>query len=139
MTDAEISAAVETYFANHLDATYWAGLNSTIKAQVVSMAKSDVAIELPPSFRFDTLPDPETENVRPWKSDFTVGAIAEQAVFLARNYSSQTNGRVVQSQTLGELSQTFKYLSDGTLAPRAVNFIKRAKSVSARGVFIQRG
>lgn len=139
MNDTEISTAVETYFSNHLDATYWAGLSSDVKAQAVSMAKSDVAAELPASFRFDTLPDPETETVRPSKSDFAVGAIAEQAVFLARNYSSQTNGRVVQSQTLGELSQTFKYLSDGTLAPRAVNFIKRAKSVSARGISIQRG
>jgi hypothetical protein len=57
-------------------------------------------------------------------------AICEQAVFLARNYESMTEGKVVTSESLEGLSTGYTLISEKVgLSIRALSFIKRAKTL----------
>ena len=130
MTDTELSAAVDAYFEKHLDSEYWSGLDDEVKAGAVSMALFDVQSEIPGL----TLAAVKA-------GSFALYAIAEQAVFLARNYENMTEGKVVTSEGLEGISQGYTLISEKVgISFRAVAFIKRAKSaISGASVRISRG
>ena len=46
MTDAEILAFVNAYFAAHLDKSYWTGLDSDTQSAAVVMATADICAKL---------------------------------------------------------------------------------------------
>lgn len=139
MTDTEILAAVNAYFTNHLDHETWAKKNDQEKKNLVSMSKLDVCACIP-SLNVENLEDPESASYRPCKADFFIAAIAEQSIFLARNYAERSTGRVVQSQSIGNLSQTYQYLAgDGELCARANSFVKKLRNSLPRILNFQRG
>lgn len=130
MTGAELSAAVDRYFESHLDAGFWAGLSAAAKNGAVSMACNDVLSELP-----GIVLDDLSENT------YAVKAIAEQAVYLARNYESLNEGKVLTSESVEGLSEGYTLVSSKVgLSFRAEAFIKRAKSAYSGGsVRVSRG
>lgn len=110
------------YFAKHLDKAFWEALDAGTREAALSMATGDIA----------ALGGPET----------LISAICEQAVYLARNYAKQTEGKVVTGQTLGQMSQTFTLLNreHPELSPRAVTLVKNyQRGLLAGGVRINRG
>lgn len=129
MTDAELLAFADDYFSGHLDAAYWTALSAEQKSAALTQARQDVFAEV--------------SNCRARDFDETSYAVCEQAVYLLRTYETQAAGRVVQSQSLGQLSQSFQYLGgssgDLTLAPRAVRFLRAAKKKIPRRVEFSRG
>ena len=138
MTDTEIFAGIEEYLSNHLDCSFWAEQDAKTKTALVTMAKLDVCAVVP-TLQTDSLEDPSICKMRPCRSDFFLAAVAEQSLYLAHNYRNQTGDRVVQSQTVGPLSQTFKYLSDGTLSSRASVFVTRLKNCQSKILRWDRG
>ncbi len=138
MTDEEIRNGMADYLANHIDAAYWSGLTEEKRNALYTMAKLDVMAAVP-SLNLDAIADPDGESVRPCRGDFLVAAIAEQSLHLSRNYSEQSSGRVVQSQTVGNLSQTFQYTAQGTLASRAGIFVNRLRQLMPRRLIWDRG
>jgi len=55
-------------------------------------------------------------------------AIAEQAVFLARNYGTTiTEGKVVTSESVSGLSVGYTIIGNSVIASRAEQFIEKAK------------
>ena len=129
MTQAEVEIVIDDYFNIHLDKDYWTGLTAEVRTACVSMAVSDVCVELNIT-ELDPLNAPSLK------------AVAEQAVFLSRNYGKQKEGKVVISQTLPPgLSQSFKLLNGDNpiIAPRAKLFIKQAKAATSRTIRLVRG
>lgn len=123
MTGAELSAAVDRYFETHLDAEFWTGLSLAAKSGAVAMALDDVLSELP-GMMLDDL----TAN------SYAVKAIAEQAVYLARNYESMNEGKVLTSESVEGISEGYTIVSGKVgLSFRAEAFIKRAKSAYLGG------
>lgn len=118
MTEAELADAVNAYFASHLDAAFWGGLSAAAKDGAVAMAQSDILAELPGV----TLADIST-------GCFALKAIAEQAVYLARNYDRMTEGKVLTSESVEGLSEGYTLINSKVgLSFRAEAFLKRAKS-----------
>ena len=130
MTGTELATAVDGYFAVHLDAAFWAGLSSDSKSGALAMACNDVLGELPGVLLDDLTPD-----------GYAVKAIAEQAVYLARNYEGFSEGKVVTGESVGDISASYSLISSRVgLSFRAEGFIKRAKSaISGGSVRISRG
>ena len=130
MTGAELASAVDRYFETHLDAGFWGGLASASKTGALTMACNDVLGELP-GVVLDDLSETE----------YAVKAIAEQAVFLARNYESMNEGKVLTSESVEGLSEGYTLISSKVgLSFRAEAFIKRAKSAFFGGsVRVTRG
>ena len=130
MTAEELAAEVDGYLRNHLDATFWNGIAPESKQAAVSMALNDVLSELPGA----TLR-------KMCSGSYTFKAVAEQAIFLARNYESMTEGKVVTSESVEGLSTGYTLISDKFgIAPRAASFIKRAKTLTNGGFMrISRG
>lgn len=130
MTGAELMTEVNTYLASHLDASYWSSLTSSVKTGAVTMALNDVQAELSGM----TLGTLKSES-------FAVKAIAEQAVFLARNYSDMTEGKVVTGESVEGISNSYTLISDKAgISFRAAAFIKKAKSaITGCSVHISRG
>lgn len=129
MTQAEVEIVVDDYFNVHLDKAYWTGLTAEIRAACVSMAVSDVCVELNLT-ELDPLNTPSLK------------AVGEQAVFLSRNYNKQKEGKVVTGQSLpGGLSQSFTLMNGNNpvIAPRAKQFIKQAKAARSRTIRLVRG
>lgn len=120
MTYAQLEAAVGLYLAVHLDMEFWSALEQSRKQASVLMAFSDVMSRLPRRIRLEDIGD----------SSPVVKAVGEQAVFLARNYEATSEGRVVTSESVGELSQSFTLIGDQTISPRAAMFIEQAKKSS---------
>lgn len=115
MTAAELLAAVDTYMTDHPDAAYWSALTDANRSAAVSMAKNLILAEL------------NAETV-----DSSVAAIpkaiAEQAVYLARNYDSMKEGKAVSSESIGEVSTSYQFLSaDIGFSSFALVFLKQAK------------
>ena len=123
MTADELSTAVDDYLAKHLDASFWAGLDSASKTAAVAMAEFDIFAELPGA----TLENSKVDS-------FTTRAIAEQAVFLARNYENINEGKIVTSENVGGVSQGYTLIGDHPgLSFRASVFLKRAKTAITGG------
>lgn len=123
MTLNELSVAVDGYFTEHLDADFWQNLSEKSRRAAVSMAADDVLAELSGI---------SLDKVR--AGSYTFKAICEQAVFLARNYESMTEGKVVTSESVEGLSTGYTLISEKVgLSIRAVSFINRAKSLFCGG------
>ncbi len=119
----------DEYFADgaHLDAEYWAGLDTAVRNAALTMAETMIRTLLPANFNFN-------EDARK--------AVYEQAVFLIRNHAAQTSGKVVTAQTIGELSQTFSVISKSgraNLSPLAEMLIEAARKQMPRTVRFVRG
>lgn len=123
MTPAELATAVDTYFTTHLDSSYWSGLNSGTKTSAVTMAANDVMSLVP---RLKSLDDVED-------GSYAFKAIAEQAVFLARNYGNITEGKVVTSESVSGLSVGYTLIGNAIVASRAEQYIQMAKREALGG------
>ena len=111
----------------HLDAEYWNGQTAAARTAALNMAETMVRTLLPANFTF---------NDTAWK------AVFEQAVFLLRNHSAQTSGKVVTAQTIGELSQSFSAISKSgraNLSPAAEMLVELARKQMPRTVRFIRG
>lgn len=130
MTGNEIRSAVDSYLASHLDAAFWLGISSESKSAAVSMACNDILGELPGVTLDDLRPD-----------GYAVKAIAEQSVYLARNYESISEGKVLTGEGVSGLSASYTLISSRVgLSFRAEPFIKRAKAaISGGSMRISRG
>ncbi len=117
MTPAELATAVDTYFTTHLDSAYWAALTAATKTSAVTMATNDVLSLVP---RLESLDDVEADS-------YAFKAIAEQAVFLARNYGNITEGKIVTSESVSGLSVGYTIIGNAIVASRAEQYIKMAK------------
>ena len=116
MNDSDLLAAVDSYFAAHLDAAFWSGRSAPDKTAAVTMAKNQVLGELGLSAVPDQIPN-------------VVYAIAEQAVFLAQNYDSMKEGKVVTGESVGDLSVSYSLLSGSGISSFAQFFIAAARRV----------
>ena len=130
MTHCELLAAVDSYFLTHLDSEFWSNISKESKAGAVNMAFDDVLSELP-----GVLPS----EIKP--GSFAFKAVAEQAVYLARNYESLQEGKVVTSESVEGISNSYTLISDKIgLSFRASAFINKAKSIINGGsVRVARG
>ncbi|MCD8295003.1 MAG: hypothetical protein LUE27_07165 [Clostridia bacterium] len=130
MTADELYGAVDAYLSSHLDASYWSGLDESARSGAVAMAEFDILAELP-GISLDGI----------GAGSFACMAIAEQAVYLARNYENLSEGRIVTSESVGDVSEGYTVVSDNLgLSFRAAAFIKRAKSELTGGsIRIARG
>lgn len=123
MTPDELVIAADGYFAEHLDSEFWQGLSGKSRRAALSMAANDVLSELS-ALTMDKVAI----------GSFTFKAICEQAVFLARNYESMTEGKVVTSESVEGLSTGYTLISEKVgLSIRAASFIKRAKMLVSGG------
>ena len=110
MTDADLLVFANTYFAMHLDASYWLSLAEGTRSAALGMATRDLGA--------DTAIEGEAQ------------AVCEQAVFLTRNYEAQTTGCVVTRQGLEGMSQAFAPIGnarDAGISPRARLLLRRAR------------
>lgn len=124
-----MAITADEYFAAgaHLDAEYWSNQDAAVRTAALTMAETMIRTLLPASFTF---------NDTAWK------AVFEQAVFLIRNHSAQTSGKVVTTQTIGELSQTFSVISKSgraNLSPAAEMLVELARKQMPRSVRFVRG
>ena len=141
MESESIRTEVTYYLSNHLDAAFWTALPDEHKTALLQMATLDIASAVP-ALRIKDLPNVEDSPTRPGQSDFFIAAVSEQALYLAHTYDAQKEGRVIQSQSVGDLSQTYKYLTDsasGSIGPRAAAFVKRLRSCTGRVLHFDRG
>ncbi|MBO4620363.1 MAG: hypothetical protein J5654_09670 [Victivallales bacterium] len=134
MTDAEILTAVNAIFDTHLDGEYWAGLENTRKTAAVKTATLDILA------RVAWLSQEDIAANSP-----ALYAIAEQAVYLSRNYADQTSGKVITSESVEGLSVGYT-LVGGTskwgigLSPRAEAYLNQlSKSRFKGGIYLTRG
>lgn len=121
-----MTLAADQYFADHLDNNFWGGLTPETKAAALSMAESDITAILVDGFSVV----------------FAEKAIYEQAVYLARNYETQTAGKITTSETLGPMSESFTLIGADHpgISHRAMLFVKKANASSLGGsVIISRG
>jgi hypothetical protein len=119
----ELITEVDSYFNTHLDSSFWKALPVESRQAAVSMALDDVLSELPGA----TLR-------KMCSGSYTFKAVAEQAVFLARNYESMTEGKVVTSESVEGLSTGYTLISDKFgIGNRAASFINRAKTLTNGG------
>ena len=116
MTDADLIAAVNTCLAAHIAASFWTARSPEEKTAAVTMAKNQVLGELGLSAVPDQIPN-------------VVYAIAEQAVFLAQNYDSMKEGKVVTGESVGDLSVSYSLLSGSGISSFAQVFIAAARRV----------
>lgn len=129
MTQQELETAVDAYFDAHLDKTFWAGLSADKRSASVAMALSDVL-----SLIDGLTPDKITSG------SVAVKALAEQAVFLARNYDNLTEGKVVTSEGVEGVSTGYTLIGDMAVAFRAMPLIKQTKRLfCGNSVRISRG
>ena len=136
MTDAELLTTVTAIMSNHLDKTYWTGLDSDTKVAAVEMAKGDVLARLPGQ----TLAAINNETAQ---GNPVVLAMAEQAVYLARNYGQQVNGKVVTSEAVEGLSVGYTIIGKAEtlgFSARAEAYLQQAiRANRARGIRFTRG
>lgn len=127
---SEIHGAVDKYFQTHLDAGYWNGLGADIRQSAVVMAVSDICAVVT-GLKLEAI----TENSPDLK------AIAEQAVYLSRNYETISEGKVVTSESVEGLSTGYSLIGNSYgISPRASVFINQAKQlICGRSLRIVRG
>jgi len=113
------------YFNAHLDKVFWTGLASDAQAAALAMAENDVGALLEIGI------DPAC--------DAAMKAKCEQAVYLARNYVKQNQGKIVTGQGIEGVTQNFTVIGTPGIAPRAQFFISLAKKVTPRTIRIGRG
>jgi hypothetical protein len=131
MTTEELQQAVNEYLEAHLDKAFWASKSGETQEASVRMATADILSELPGAPSLDQIPD----------AGNAVWAIAEQALFLARNYSAMTENRVISSESVEGISASYRPIGSGQgIGHRAEIFLKAARREMGRGsVRISRG
>ena len=118
MNDLELLQYADEYFARHLDKGFWSALSDDIKGGALAMALSDVTAQI------NGL---SLNSISPGSA--AAKAVAEQAVFLARNYDSISEGKTVTSEGAEGVSAGYSLLN-GTasgISFRAMPFIKQAR------------
>lgn len=137
MTTQEISTAVNTYLAAHLDSAYWAGLEAAKKTAASAMAADEILARLNM--------DADALDGASGAGQLVLKAIAEQALFLSRNYAAQASekaGRVEASETIDGVSFSYAITGKGdslTLSSRADMFLARARKALLANVRFARG
>lgn len=134
MNDSEILESLDEIFQTHLDSDFWAGLEKSKKEACAKTATMDILARAP------------------WMTEDDIGdypvslyAIAEQAVWLARNYSEQTGGKIVTSESVEGLSVGYTLVGGASkwgvgIAPRAEAYLDRLqKGRKAAGIRFTRG
>ena len=117
MTLSEVNSAVDSYFTAHLDYAYWRDLDAEKKLGAVAMAIDDILSILNVTLERIT------------SDSAAVKAVAEQAVYLSRNYESIAEGKVATSESVEGISAGYTLIgSSFGISPRAETFIKQAKS-----------
>ena len=116
MTLSEVNSDVDSYFTAHLDSAYWGGLDAEKKLGAVAMALDDILSIL----------NVTLERITP--DSAAVKAVAEQAVYLSRNYESIADGKVATSESVEGISTGYTLIgSSFGISPRAETFIKQSK------------
>ena len=116
MTDLELLQYVDSYFARHLDSGYWSSLADDTREASVAMALSDVLAEM-------QVAEANADNPPMLK------AVAEQAVYLARNYSDLTENKIVTGEGVEGISTNYTLLNKNAgLSHRAAAFIQQART-----------
>ena len=117
MTTQELFTAVSDVISAGLDADYWAE-QQTRQEAAFNTAVGDILARLP-GVKVDDLTS-DNGNV--------LYAIAEQAVYLLRNYGSQTSGTAVTSESVDGLAVAYGVIgkSDGIISPRAMAYLDAA-------------
>ena len=131
MTQEELFAAVDEYFNRHLDKAYWSNLPEDTRAGSVEMAFNDVAGQITGL----TMTNITADSV-------AMKAVAEQAVFLARNYDSIAEGKITTSESAEGVSAGYTLLGSVSfgIAPRAASMIQSVKRLyCGNSVRIARG
>lgn len=131
MTQEELIFAVDEYFDHHLDKKFWNEQPEETRAGAVSMAFNDVAGQIPGLTIKNISPDA-----------IVIYAIAEQAVFLIRNYDSMAEGKITTSESAEGVSAGYTLLGSTSIgiAPRAANLVQYAKRLyCANSARIARG
>ena len=117
MTKQELFTAVSAVIAAGLDADYWT--EQLAKQQAAfNTALGDILARLP-GVKVDDLTADNTN---------VLYAIAEQSVYLLRNYGSQTSGTAVTSESVDGLAVAYGVIgkSDGIISPRAMAYLDAA-------------
>jgi hypothetical protein len=118
MTDLELLQYVDGYFNTHLDKTFWTGLTEEMRMSSIAMAQSDILAEL----NADEL---DSTNIPSLK------AVAEQAVYLARNYENLNENKIATSENIEGISTGYTLIGNKPgISHRAVSFIKQAKKAN---------
>lgn len=114
---SEISTAVDRYFAVHLDASYWNGITAENRLAAVTMAVSDICAVIP-GLTINVVVD----------GSAAFKAIAEQAVYLSRNYETISEGKVETSESVEGISTGYSLIGGSFgISPRAESFANQAK------------
>ena len=127
---SEINVAVDEYFQTHLDFAYWNTLSADMRLASVTMAVSDICSAVP-NLTLNAIVSGSP----------ALKAIAEQAVYLSRNYETISEGKVATSESVEGLSAGYALIgSSFGISPRAEMFIIQAKRLlTGRTVRITRG
>ena len=131
MNKVELETAIDAYFANHLDKSYWESLSVETRSGAIAMAWADIGAMVT-GLTVDKIYSADSAAVK---------AVAEQAVFLARNYADMTEGKIATSESVEGVSTGYSLIgSSFIIAPRAEAFIKQAKrEILGNSVRLQRG
>lgn len=124
MTDSEFFNAVSGVISSGLDADFW--LENALKQHAAyASAKNDIFARVP-GLSLDDL-TPASTNV--------ICAVAEQAVWLLRNYKEQSSGKKLVSESVDGASSTYADITtggDGIISPRALAYLDGIKAEMKR-------
>lgn len=131
MNKVELESAIDVYFSNHLDKAYWESLAVDTRSACVVMALGDIGA-IVTGLTIDRIQSADSA---------TVKAVAEQAVFLSRNYGDISEGKIATSESVEGVSTGYSLIGSSFLiSPRAEIFIKQAKrEITGNSVRISRG
>lgn len=106
----------DTFFAVHLEHSFWNALESPRKIACISMAETDVMARL------------DLDSTNP-DNPHILGAVCEQAVFIAANYDKlRRSGEIVSESIDGLGSRTYRLSSSENFSRRALTHIRRLTS-----------
>lgn len=131
MNKVELKTAIDEYFSSHLDKAYWDTLSADTRSAAIAMAWGDIGAMVA-GLTIDKIQSADSAAVK---------AVAEQAVFLTRNYSDISEGKIATSESVEGISTGYSLVGSSFLiSPRAETFIKQAKrEIYGNSVRISRG
>lgn len=113
----ELRQKVDDYLTSHMDAAFWHSRSEAEKTAALTMSKNLVCAELCRAAVDDSIPE-------------AIYAIAEQAVYLARNYETMREGKIVTSEGVGDLSVGYTLLAGSGWSMFAQIFLTQAKKAT---------
>lgn len=116
-TEFDLFTAVSAVLLAGLDADYWSE-NVTKQNAAFNTATGDILARLQ-GVKVDDITENDTN---------IIYAIAEQSVYLLRNYGDQTTGQAVSSESVDGLAIAYGVMgkSDGIISPRALAYLEQA-------------